>query len=427
MTTKIQTSTMIETFAFIALGVSILGYIGKEIPWGEELALVPKISGYLSFFGFAFLLTDIVLWLKLSNEKLEKLDVVEMELSRLELVLADRAKTNADLEELFKFRSGEVSVHEMGEAWTYLLWRMRKSYRATNYIKNAEIYEMGYAKIALEIQAAKIKAQHVDIKKVFIVDNIQELKKMKTVFQNQHDLGIQVKYILHREIQSKDILKGKACELDTIDFGLIDDRTTLLWLLDDERRIGGGRVLLGRKEFAKYEEFFDALFNEAQKYHDTVMRISPLTADDARTILAWPPYPSEFSALDYALREYGWLNQFPETTGNHRFGAWVDGELVGFSILTQTAPGEAEFYIALNPDKLGQGFGKELTQKILVKGFQDLGFERIHLKVRTWHSRGIHLYEQVGFRKVGEMEMEIMGKKDRFIEMEIRVRTNRYT
>ncbi len=156
------------------------------------------------------------------------------------------------------------------------------------------------------------------------------------------------------------------------------------------------------------------------------MRISPLTADDARTILAWPPYPSEFDALDYALREHGWLNQFPEIAGNHRYGGWINGELVGFSILTQTAPGEAEFYIALNPHKIGHGFGKELTRKILAKGFQDLGFERIHLKVRSWHSRGIHLYEQVGFCKVGEVEMEIMGKKDRFIVMEIRNHTNRY-
>lgn len=155
------------------------------------------------------------------------------------------------------------------------------------------------------------------------------------------------------------------------------------------------------------------------------MRITPLTADDVKTILAWSPYPSEFSALDYALREYGWLDQFPEAVGNHRYGAWVDGELVGFSILTQTAPGEAEFYIALSPHKLGQGFGKQLTQKILAKGLQDLGFERIHLKVRAWHARGIRLYERAGFQKVGEIELEIKGKKDRFVVMEIRARTNR--
>ena len=54
-----------------------------------------------------------------------------MELSRRELVLADRAKTNADLEELFKFRSGEVSVHEMGVGLD-ILPRDAKSYRATN-------------------------------------------------------------------------------------------------------------------------------------------------------------------------------------------------------------------------------------------------------------------------------------------------------
>jgi hypothetical protein len=265
MAKKVHTSKMIEALAFVALGVSILGHIGKEIPWGEELALVSIISGYLSFLGFPLLLTSIVLWLKYSNEKLEKLDIVETELGRLVQELADRSKTNADLEELFKFRSGEVSEHEMGEAWTYLLWRTRKSYRATNYIKNAEIYEMGYAKAALQIQAAKVEAQHVDIKKVFIVDNDQELNEMKPVFKNQHDLGIQVRYIFYGEIQSKRMLNEKALELATIDFGLIDDRTTLLWRLK-ERGITGGRILLGSEEFAKYDEFFDALFKEAKKY-----------------------------------------------------------------------------------------------------------------------------------------------------------------
>lgn len=153
----------------------------------------------------------------------------------------------------------------MGEAWTYLLWRMRKSYRATNYIKNAELYEMGYAKAALQIQAAKIEAQNVDIKKIFIVDNDQELQEMKTVFKNQYDLGIQVKYILYGDIRSKRMLNDKLIQLATIDFGLIDDRTTLLWRLK-ERGIDGGRILLGSEEFAQYDEFFDALFKEAKKY-----------------------------------------------------------------------------------------------------------------------------------------------------------------
>ena len=267
MTKKIQMSTMIETLAFIALGMSILGHIGKEIPWGKELALVPIISGYFSFLGFALLLTSIVLWLKFSNEKLKKLDVVEMKLDQLVQNLAGRSNTNADLEALFKFGSGKVNVHKMGEAWIYLLWRMQKSYRATNYIKSVDIYRTGYAEDALEIQAAKIKAQHANIKKIFIVENEQELEEMQTVFEKQHALGIEVKHILYSEIQSKRMLNDKTLELATIDFGLIDDRTTLLWLLKD-RRIGGGRILLGSEEFAKYDEFFDALFKEARKYPD---------------------------------------------------------------------------------------------------------------------------------------------------------------
>ena len=150
------------------------------------------------------------------------------------------------------------------------------------------------------------------------------------------------------------------------------------------------------------------------------MKLRPLSAADQRTVRGWPPYPSEFADLDYALRADGWLDQFPAGPGNHRYGAWVDRDLVGFSILTETGPGEAEFFIALHPERLGQGIGRELTPLVLAEGFRALGLRRIHLKVRSWHTRGIHLYAQAGFREVGETEMEIRGKRERFVLMEAR-------
>ena len=148
------------------------------------------------------------------------------------------------------------------------------------------------------------------------------------------------------------------------------------------------------------------------------MNIAPLTPTDVANIHRWPAYSDEFRALDYALRENGWLTQFPDGPLNHRYGAWVNSELVGFSILTQTSPGEAEFYIALHPGRTGQGLGKILTRLTLAKGFLELGFQRIHLKVRTWHTRGIRVYEQCGFQAVGEKELLINGEKDRFLLME---------
>ena len=131
------------------------------------------------------------------------------------------------------------------------------------------------------------------------------------------------------------------------------------------------------------------------------MKIRQLTAEDVKTIRDWPAYPSEFSALDYALREHGWLDDFPEGPTNHRYGAWENAELVGFSILTEIRSRRAEFYIAVHPDKLGQGLGKVLTQLVLAKGFQELGLDTIYLKVRAWHARGIRVYEKAGFHKVG--------------------------
>jgi RimJ/RimL family protein N-acetyltransferase len=147
------------------------------------------------------------------------------------------------------------------------------------------------------------------------------------------------------------------------------------------------------------------------------MRVTTLTTQDAEAILNWPAYPSEFAELDYALRKHGWLHQFPESRINHRFGAWEDDILIGFAVLNRTAEREAEFYIALRPNRVGLGFGETLAQRVLAKGFDDLSLERIYLRVRTWHTRAIRLYEKIGFKKIKEIESEIDGQKVRVLVM----------
>src|SRR5262249_61445995 len=114
----------------------------------------------------------------------------------------------------------------------------------------------------------------------------------------------------------------------------------------------GGKVLVGGK-FEDYKPFFDSLFGEARPFRP--VRLAPLSAQDKETVRCWPAYPSEYKDLDYALRDKGWLELFPAGPKNHRFAAWLNDEIVGFTILTETGQREAEFYIALRPERLGQG------------------------------------------------------------------------
>jgi len=147
--------------------------------------------------------------------------------------------------------------------------------------------------------------------------------------------------------------------------------------------------------------------------------LRPLTEADARAVRDWPLYPPEVEALDYALRPGGWLDQFPEAADTQRFAAWDGPELVGFSILTHVAGGEAEFYVALRPDRIGRGVGRALTEQTLAAGFGGLGLKRIYLKVRPWHRRAAALYEKLGFRRTGRAVEEVQGRPVEFDLMEV--------
>lgn len=150
-----------------------------------------------------------------------------------------------------------------------------------------------------------------------------------------------------------------------------------------------------------------------------MINLIPLTEADTSAITRWPPYPQSLCDLDYALREGGWLDQFPESTQTRRFAAWEDAQLVGFSLLTDISTADAEFYIALHPQQIGRGVGRLIAQKTLAIGFTEMGLQRIYLKVRDWHQRGIVLYESLGFKKTGCSIVEIQGQPVNFVNMEI--------
>lgn len=148
------------------------------------------------------------------------------------------------------------------------------------------------------------------------------------------------------------------------------------------------------------------------------MKIVALTAADEAAIRDWPLYPGKLAVFNYALGKCGWLADFPERIGNRRFAAWHEQQLVGFAILTATGQADAEFYIAIRSDLMKHGYGRILTTWVLRTGFTELGLKRIHLKVRKWHTQAIELYSSLGFSAIGEKDIEIDGRVDRFVEME---------
>jgi len=149
------------------------------------------------------------------------------------------------------------------------------------------------------------------------------------------------------------------------------------------------------------------------------LTLRQLTTEDAAAIRLWPTYPPAFALLDFALRKGGWLDQFPESPRAHRYAAWRGDVLKGISILADIAEGDAEFYLALHPDHIGQGLGEWITRQTALVGFTDLGLSRIHLKVRDWHKTAMAVYERVGFTRQGTCLASIQGQPVHFVVMEI--------
>jgi diamine N-acetyltransferase len=150
-----------------------------------------------------------------------------------------------------------------------------------------------------------------------------------------------------------------------------------------------------------------------------MLTLRTLTESDVQQIRKWPPYPGDMEQMDYALREPGWLNDCG--AGRHQYAVGdAAGELVGFTILQATAESDAEFRIALRADRTGLGLGEAATLQTLQRGFLELGLCRIHLIVRKNNTRGIRLYQRLGFTPSDECRQEVNGSMVDFWQMEIR-------
>jgi len=162
---------------------------------------------------------------------------------------------------------------------------------------------------------------------------------------------------------------------------------------------------------------------------DKYVELRPLTDADAAQIHNWPKYKGKLAELDYGLRkDGGWLTLYPaagtERGRNERYGAWQGDKLVGFSILGDIKNDAGEFYVALHPESIGQHIGREVTERMVARGFENLELKRIYLKVREHHPAQ-HMYAEVGFRRGAKFQETVNGQPVTFLKMEITPRRSR--
>jgi len=150
-----------------------------------------------------------------------------------------------------------------------------------------------------------------------------------------------------------------------------------------------------------------------------MITLRKLRTDDIATIKAWPPYPSDCTELDYALRNGGWLDTYAGKAGIEFLVAMDGDSIVGFSVLEREPGRRAEFRIALHPEKIGHGLGKTIALLTLEHGFSDPDIDVIRLIVRKNNPRAQRLYESLNFRRTGECTEVVQGTLVAFWSMEI--------
>lgn len=144
--------------------------------------------------------------------------------------------------------------------------------------------------------------------------------------------------------------------------------------------------------------------------------LTPLEPNDITIIREWEPYPAEFSELDYALREGGWLDEFSPDPNTHIFSAKYENKIIGFSLLSAQSDG-TEFRIALKPDKIGKGFGRIVALATITEYYKLHEYNTLYLIVRLTNTVAQRLYESIGFIPDQELTKNIQGIPVRFLKM----------
>ena len=150
-----------------------------------------------------------------------------------------------------------------------------------------------------------------------------------------------------------------------------------------------------------------------------MIELRPIRAEDIAEIKQWPRYHGGFEQMDYALRDNGWLDEFRDRKNTWNYAVALNRSLIGFSLLSVIAEGDAEFRIAIHPDWTGKGVGREITIATLKTGFRHLNLAKIHLIVRKNNPRALKLYKRAGFATIGESVHRVQGKDADFIDMDM--------
>lgn len=149
-----------------------------------------------------------------------------------------------------------------------------------------------------------------------------------------------------------------------------------------------------------------------------LVRLRALTMDDAKITWKWrnqEEVRNDFSGHPFMISyedEVSWYEKniklnFPDTV----FGVETtsDKALAGMTFLKKINMifRHAEFAIIIDSARAGKGLGKAACYKTLEFAFNNLGLNKVYLKVRTDNNAAVKIYQSCGFVVEGTIRQDV--------------------
>ena len=160
-----------------------------------------------------------------------------------------------------------------------------------------------------------------------------------------------------------------------------------------------------------------------------MLRLRPYNKNDAETIMLWIKDEKSFYKWTAGvLGEYPIsVEQFNTVSNLMAFTVIDDNEIAGFFTMRRPSESFEELrfgFLIVDPEKRGQGYGKNMLKLGLKYAKEIFGADRVSLGVFENNESAYYCYKAVGFEDVPQDEIEkytVMGEEWNCLELEIKL------
>ena len=177
--------------------------------------------------------------------------------------VSDRMLSSADAAAALRFGGVEVARSEVTRVWLDRLWRTSSRYWGVIYTAPGEVVDTNVFQLGLAVLSAKVRVDQVDVRRILLVDDKEELEHLLPVMRAQHDNNIAVRYLLRESVTAHPLLNQQVKQLSTLDFSVMDRDVVWLLLLDGHRRIQAGALHFDQAMNERYSEVYRLMWDAA--------------------------------------------------------------------------------------------------------------------------------------------------------------------